>query len=110
VTAPQDEHTTEKDAPVRVGFRYQDGEVLSPEHEALSRDEELSVVVLDLGDGEWLTLEELRGDERTCPECGHQWSPDGCTGDPTPSDLWAGISPSACDCLCPIPSGKGGDS
>lgn len=45
---------------VRVGFRYQDGEVLSPDREALSRDEELPVVVLDLGDGEWRTLPDLR--------------------------------------------------
>lgn len=53
-------HTAENDAPVRVGFRYQDGEVLSPEREAKSEDEELPVAVIDLGDGEWLTLAELR--------------------------------------------------
>lgn len=53
-------HNAENDAPVRVGFRYQDGEVLSPEREAVSHDEELPEVVLDLGDGEWLTLAELR--------------------------------------------------
>ncbi|MDN4174704.1 hypothetical protein QWY28_17215 [Nocardioides sp. SOB77] len=51
---------TEYDAKVRVGFRYRDGEVLTPEREALSRDEELPEVVLDLGDGEWQTLAELR--------------------------------------------------
>lgn len=45
---------------VRVGFRYRDGEILSPEREALSEDVEVPVVVLDLGDGEWLTLPELR--------------------------------------------------
>lgn len=45
---------------VRVGFRYQDGEILSPEREARSEDIELPVAVIDLGDGEWLTLGELR--------------------------------------------------
>lgn len=45
---------------VRVGFRYRDGEVLPPEREALSEDVEVPVVVIDLGDGEWLTLAELR--------------------------------------------------
>jgi hypothetical protein len=45
---------------IRVGFRYRDGEVLSPEREALSEDVELPVAVIDLGDGEWLTLAELR--------------------------------------------------
>lgn len=54
-----DAHTTDI-APVRVGFRYQDGEVLTPEREARSEDVELPIVVLDLGDGEWLTLPELR--------------------------------------------------
>jgi uncharacterized OB-fold protein len=35
-----------------------------------------------------------------CPECGHRHMPDpeGCVGDPTPSDLWAGVSVEACDC------------
>ena len=56
----QERLSVENDAPVRVGFRYQDGEVLSPEREAVSHDEELPEVVLDLGDGEWLTLAELR--------------------------------------------------
>lgn len=45
---------------VRVGFRYRDGEVLSPEREALSEDVEIPEAVIDLGDGEWLTLAELR--------------------------------------------------
>lgn len=36
--------------------------------------------------------------EPTCPDCGHCHTPDGCTGPPTPSDRWAGVSPSACDC------------
>lgn len=75
------------DAPVRVGFRYQDGEVLSPEREARSRDDELPEVVLDLGDGEWLTLAETRalppaGEKpircaTRCsqwPDCQHDWS------------------------------------
>lgn len=45
---------------VRVGFRYQDGEVLSPEREALSLDEETPEAVIDLGDGAgWLTLPDL---------------------------------------------------
>lgn len=34
--------------------------------------------------------------EREC--CGHIHTEDGCTGEPTPSDLWAGVTPSACDC------------
>lgn len=50
---------TEK-GPIRVGFRYQDGEVLTPEREAMSEDVELPDAVIDLGDGEWLTLPELR--------------------------------------------------
>lgn len=49
-----------ENAQVRVGFRYQDGEVLSPERESLSEDVELPVAVIDRGDGEWLTLGELR--------------------------------------------------
>lgn len=37
---------------------------------------------------------------RICDDCGHQHSDRGfgCVGAPTPSDLWAGVSPSACDC------------
>lgn len=38
-----------------------------------------------------------------CPECGHQHTPEGCTGDPTPSDRWAGVTPAACDCPRPMP-------
>ena len=53
-------HNGEQEPTVRVGFRYQDGEVLSPEREARSEDEELPVTVLDLGDGEWRTLAEIR--------------------------------------------------
>ena len=34
----------------------------------------------------------------SCAECGHVHSPDGCTGPPTPSDLWAGVSVAGCDC------------
>lgn len=33
-----------------------------------------------------------------CRECGHCRTPEGCVGDPTPSDLWAGVTPAACDC------------
>lgn len=33
-----------------------------------------------------------------CSECGHHHTPEGCTGDPTPSDRWAGVPVSACDC------------
>ena len=33
-----------------------------------------------------------------CTYCGHQHTSDGCVGDPTPSDLWAGVTPSVCDC------------
>lgn len=36
--------------------------------------------------------------ETVCLDCGHLHTPDGCTGDPTPSDLWAGVSVSGCDC------------
>lgn len=45
---------------VRVGFRYRDGEILSLEREAMSEDIEVPVAVIDTGDGEWLTLSELR--------------------------------------------------
>ena len=41
-----------------------------------------------------------------CPDCGHQHTPNGCTGDPTSSDLWAGVSPAACDCDTVIPPGS----
>lgn len=47
-------------ARLRVGFRYQDGEVLSPAREVLSEDDEIPIAVIDLGDGEWLTLDDLR--------------------------------------------------
>lgn len=33
-----------------------------------------------------------------CSDCGHQHTPNGCAGDPTPSDLWAGVMPASCDC------------
>ena len=53
--------TPENDAgTVRVGFRYRDGEVLAPEQEVKSQDDEIPAVVFDLGDGEWITLPELR--------------------------------------------------
>ena len=51
---------TENPRAVRVAFRYQDGEILSPEREALSEDVELPLAVIDLGDGAWLSLVELR--------------------------------------------------
>lgn len=35
----------------------------------------------------------------TCNGCGHIHTPSGCAGDPTPSDVWAGVSVSACDCM-----------
>lgn len=54
------DNQTAESAEVRVGFRYQDGEVLTPAREALSEDDEIPTVVIDLGDGEWLTLAELR--------------------------------------------------
>lgn len=40
----------------------------------------------------------------TCIDCGHIHTPDGCTGEPTPSDLWAGVSPVACDCDLTAPN------
>lgn len=45
----------------------------------------------------------------TC--CGHIHTPHGCTGEPTPSDRWAGVTPAACDCDVVIPPGQrsGGD-
>ena len=33
-----------------------------------------------------------------CGDCHHQHGPDGCYGDPSPSDLWAGVTPAVCDC------------
>lgn len=39
-----------------------------------------------------------------CSECGHRHTPEGCTGDPTPSDRWAGVPVSACDCASPAPT------
>lgn len=35
-----------------------------------------------------------------CPECEHVHTADGCTGPSSDSDLWAGVTPSACDCDC----------
>ena len=40
----------------------------------------------------------------TC--CGHIHTPHGCTGEPTPSDRWAGVTPAACDCDVVIPPGQ----
>lgn len=46
-----------------------------------------------------------------CPDCGHLHTPDGCTGDPTPSDLWAGVTPAVCDCDTRVlPPAKGDTS
>jgi hypothetical protein len=47
----------------------------------------------------------------SCAECGHIHTLDGCTGPPTPSDQWAGVSPSACDCPTypPEPTAGGRD-
>lgn len=33
-----------------------------------------------------------------CLSCGHIHTLDGCSGPPTPSDRWAGVSPAICDC------------
>lgn len=33
-----------------------------------------------------------------CPECGHLHTPRGCSGPPTPSDRWAGVTVASCDC------------
>lgn len=37
-------------------------------------------------------------DPKWCSDCGHIHTPTGCLGSPTPSDLWAGVNPSDCDC------------
>jgi hypothetical protein len=42
-----------------------------------------------------------------CPDCGHLHTPDGCKGDSTASDLWAGVTPAACDCTRVLPPGSG---
>jgi hypothetical protein len=42
---------------------------------------------------------------QTCPDCDHIHTPEGCTGPQSPSDRWAGVSPSACDCDTVIPPG-----
>jgi hypothetical protein len=39
----------------------------------------------------------LTGDDK-CPDCHHQHTPTGCVGDPSPSDLWAGVDVAVCDC------------
>jgi hypothetical protein len=36
-----------------------------------------------------------------CADCGHVHTPTGCTGSPTASDRWAGVTPAACDCPAP---------
>lgn len=41
-----------------------------------------------------------------CDDCGHIHAAYGCVGDPTPSDLWAGVSPAACDCDSALPPGN----
>ena len=33
-----------------------------------------------------------------CGDCHHQHGPHGCYGQPSPSDLWAGVTPAVCDC------------
>lgn len=46
-----------------------------------------------------MTAKETAWDRyEPCPECGHVHIPEGCVGPPTPSDLWAGVTPGACDC------------
>lgn len=40
----------------------------------------------------------MADDALTCRDCGHRHTPDGCAGEPTPSDRWAGVAPAACDC------------
>jgi hypothetical protein len=40
----------------------------------------------------------------TCPDCDHQHTPEGCVGEPSPSDLWAGVSVSSCDCDAEVSS------
>ena len=49
------------EARVEVGFRYQDGEVLTPTREAMSDDDEIPEVALRRRPGdEWMTLPEWR--------------------------------------------------
>lgn len=38
-----------------------------------------------------------RNVRKPCPDCHHFHTPTGCVG-PTAADLWAGVSPDACDC------------
>jgi hypothetical protein len=38
------------------------------------------------------------GDPMKCPNCHHTHTAQGCTGPPSPSDLWAGVTPAVCDC------------
>ena len=54
---------------------------------------------LDLGRVAQMTAAE-RVTAGLCPECGHRHlpDPDGCVGEPTASDLWAGVSVESCDC------------
>lgn len=115
--APNLDHSAENDAPVRVGFRYQDGEVLSPEREAVSHDEELPEVVLDLGDGEWLTLPELRVLSPADPICNERGIPESeCPAHcrhtraippVDPDDLCLTCGATNGVCRCPIPPGEG---
>lgn len=43
------------------------------------------------------------GNAGLCGDCEHRHTANGCDGPPSPSDLWAGVSPSACDCDAETP-------
>jgi hypothetical protein len=47
---------------------------------------------------------EVASGEARCPECLHEHTPIGCVGPPSPSDVWAGVYSSACDCDAEVSS------
>lgn len=44
-------------------------------------------------------LPDVAEKDAPCADCGHIHTPHGCTGEPTASDLWAGVSVGTCDCI-----------
>lgn len=67
---------------------------LNAEGRYASRLSETGALLIE--EGRHATLADA--ERETCGDCGHTHVEAGCSGPPTPSDLWAGVSPSTCDC------------
>lgn len=90
-------------------FQYNAVEMARKADQAERRAEEAEFHVEQLRDARDSTERRIERAERLvdswehdapdhCLGCGHIHTPDGCSGPPTPSDRWAGVSPAICDC------------